>query len=268
MKGKQVLRMNGGNGETSYAKNSQLQNTMISQNRPITEAAIVDFYRTTFSHSISIADLGCSSGPNTLMFVWEIIEAIQKEMIFNTIFKSLPEFHMKLMNVKGIDYGECFIAGVPGTFYGRLFPSKSLDFVHSSSSLHWLSRGLLEKEKVDSFNAPFYSPSPEELESVIQGEGSFVLNRLQLYEVDWYPTDSDNIIQTEITDTAEKQNSMGGNYVAKTIRAVVESMLQSHFGEGIMDDLFRRFGDIVGEYLSRKRGKYINFVISLTRIQG
>lgn len=133
---------------------------MISQNRPITEAAIVDFYRTTFSHSISIADLGCSSGSNTLMFVWEIIEAIQKVCSilgrplpelrfflndlpgndFNTIFKSLPEFHMKLMNVKGIDYGECFIAGVPGTFYGRLFPSRSLDFVHSSSSLHWLSR--------------------------------------------------------------------------------------------------------------------------------
>ncbi|XXG48803.1 hypothetical protein AAC387_Pa02g3151 [Persea americana] len=380
MEVKQVLRMNGGNGETSYAKNSQLQNIMISQNRPITEAAIVDFYCTTFSHSISIADLGCSSGPNTLMFAWEIIEAIQKVCSisgrplpefrfflndlpgndFNTIFKSLPEFHMKLMNVKGIDNGGCFIAGVPGTFYGRLFPSKSLDFVHSSSSLHWLSRvppeldgeadtplnkgkiyisktspscvlnaylvqfqkdfslflksrskevvaggrmvlsflgrltadptteeschhwellahainemvleGLLEKEKVDSFNAPYYSPSPEELESVIQGEGSFVLNRLQLYEVDWYPTYSDNIIQTESTDTAEKQNSMGGNYVAKTIRAVVESMLQNHFGEGIMDDLFRRFGDIVGEYLSRKRGKYINFIISLTRnIQG
>ncbi|KAJ8645321.1 hypothetical protein MRB53_007069 [Persea americana] len=91
-------------------------------------------------------------------------------------------------------------------------------------------RGLLEKEKVDSFNAPYYSPSPEELESVIQGEGSFVLNRLQLYEVDWYPTDSDNIIQTESTDTAEKQHSMGGNYVAKTIRAVVESMLQNLLG--------------------------------------
>ena len=104
---------------------------------------------------------------------------------------------------------------------------------------------------------------------MIQGEGSFVLNRLQLYEVDWYPTYSDNISQTESTDTAEKQNSMGGNYVANTIRAVVESMLQNHFGEGIMDDLFRRFGDIVGEYLSRKRGKYINFIISLTRnIQG
>uniref|UniRef100_A0A7N2R3A3 Uncharacterized protein n=1 Tax=Quercus lobata TaxID=97700 RepID=A0A7N2R3A3_QUELO len=45
-----------------------------------------------------------------------------------------------LQREKGNDVGPCFIAGMPGSFYGRLFPSKSLDFVHSSYGVHWLSK--------------------------------------------------------------------------------------------------------------------------------
>ncbi|KAI3956938.1 hypothetical protein MKX01_000972 [Papaver californicum] len=33
-----------------------------------------------------------------------------------------------------------FAAGVPGSFYERLFPKASLHFVNSSTALHWLSR--------------------------------------------------------------------------------------------------------------------------------
>ncbi|MFQ6651172.1 hypothetical protein Gotur_023489 [Gossypium turneri] len=49
---------------------------------------------------------------------------------FNTVFKSIPAFNGK----------PCFVAGVAGSFYQRLFPSKSIHFVHSSYSLHWLSK--------------------------------------------------------------------------------------------------------------------------------
>ena len=59
---------------------------------------------------------------------------------FNIDFKLLPEFYGMLKKEKGNDVGPCFIAGMPGSFYGRLFPSKSLDFVHSSYSAHWLSK--------------------------------------------------------------------------------------------------------------------------------
>ncbi|KAF7809704.1 salicylate carboxymethyltransferase-like [Senna tora] len=59
---------------------------------------------------------------------------------FNNIFKSLGSFKHKLNHeiVGGI--GPCFFNGVPGSFYGRLFPPKSLHFVHSSYSLHYLSQ--------------------------------------------------------------------------------------------------------------------------------
>ncbi|KAM6568172.1 hypothetical protein CsatB_016157 [Cannabis sativa] len=44
------------------------------------------------------------------------------------LFKSLPE-----------DRGY-YAAGVPGSFYGRIFPDASLHLVHSSFTLHWLSQ--------------------------------------------------------------------------------------------------------------------------------
>jgi len=105
-----------------------------------------------------IADLGCSSGPNTLMSISNILNIINQTSLklnngishvfqiylndlfendFNTIFKLLPDFYQltKVMNV-----GECFISATPGNFYGRLFPSNYINFFHSSYSLHWLSQ--------------------------------------------------------------------------------------------------------------------------------
>ena len=113
----------------------------------------------SFSKQIFLADLGCSTGPNTFLAVQNIVEAIQLQHQlekqphfdhsdydqtipiifqvffndhfsndFNTLFKSLPPTRNYLA------------AGVPGSFHGRLFPNSSLHFVHCSYSLHWLSK--------------------------------------------------------------------------------------------------------------------------------
>ncbi|CAN1814053.1 Salicylate carboxymethyltransferase [Linum perenne] len=116
-----VLHMNGGMGENSYAMNSMLQQKVISMTKPITEEAITQLYTSTFPTTISIADLGCSSGPNTLFTVTEIITAV--DALSNKLSRPSPEFQ-----------------GVPGSFYGRLFLSNSIHFVHSSYSLQWLSQ--------------------------------------------------------------------------------------------------------------------------------
>lgn len=119
-------------------------------------------------------------------------------------------------------------------------------------------QGLIEEEKVDSFNAPYYAPCAEELKREIQNDGSFVLDHLEAFEIDW---DGDG---GHVYDTFETQ--CRGRRVAKTIRAVVESMLESHFGNDMnMDELFRRFEQMVGDYLSKNKTKYMNFVVSLTR---
>ena len=124
------------------------------------EEAILGILCETFPESIGIADLGCSSGPNSLLVLSEIIDIIHAKCRnlgrpspecrvslndlpsndFNSIFESLPEFFKKQKQEKGIGFGRCYISGVAGSFYDRLFPDKSLHFVHSSSSLHWLSQ--------------------------------------------------------------------------------------------------------------------------------
>lgn len=102
------------------------------------------------SNRFQIADLGCATGPNTFFAVQNIIEAVDHnyktkhrnpqtleyqvffsdriDNDFNTLFKSLPSSR------------PYFAVGIPGSFYGRLFPKGSIHFIHSSNSLNWLSR--------------------------------------------------------------------------------------------------------------------------------
>ena len=156
-----VLHMNGGSGQTSYALNSFIQQNVIFMARPVTEEAITKLYCSTFPAKLAIADLGCSSGPNTLLVVTQLIMTVEKlrrklslkspEYVvflndlpgndFNNIFQSLlPDFQQKLTTKIGAGTGPCFLSAVPGSFYGRLFPANSLHFVHSSYSLQWLSQ--------------------------------------------------------------------------------------------------------------------------------
>ncbi|XP_040950005.1 probable jasmonic acid carboxyl methyltransferase 2 isoform X2 [Gossypium hirsutum] len=160
---------------------------------------------------------------------------------------------------------------VPGgrmvlSFLGR----KSIDPTTEDGCYQWellaealmslVKEGLTEEDKVASFNAPYYAPCAEELKVEILKEGSFIIDRLEAFEVDW---DGGAVADTH----NEQGKMMVGERVAKTIRAVVESMLESHFrlGQDTMDVLFSKFAEIVGNHLSKTRTKYINFVISLVR---
>lgn len=111
---------------------------------------------------MGIADLGCSSGPNTLTVISGIVDILRSTCQnlgrvlpeelnvhlndlpgndFNSVFGYLPGFGDSLKEKNGnCSIAHCFVSAVPGSFYGRLFPRDSLHFVHSSSSLHWLSQ--------------------------------------------------------------------------------------------------------------------------------
>ncbi|KAL3371008.1 hypothetical protein AABB24_007839 [Solanum stoloniferum] len=112
-----VLHMNGGMGDASYAKNSLLQQKVILMTNSITDEAISSLYNNLSPReTICIADLDCSSGPNTFLPVSQLIQTIDKERKnkghkslkfhvflndlpsndFNTIFRLLPTFHESL----------------------------------------------------------------------------------------------------------------------------------------------------------------------------
>ncbi|KAJ3696674.1 hypothetical protein LUZ61_000379 [Rhynchospora tenuis] len=220
-----------------------------------------------------------------------------------------------------------FVAGLPGSFYGRLFPSQSVHFFHSSYSLHWLSQvpegldsktehvplnrgniyigktssshvvklykdqfdrdfalflklrfnelvpggqmvlaflgrkekdhngllnsvlgaisellnsmvleGLVEEEKLDSFNIPLYAPSMEEAEALI--------NAQSLYD----------IIHIKMTES-NRDNIQSGANLAMFMRSVLEPMIVGHFGAGIVDELFSRFAMNAAEHLVKEKTK-------------
>ncbi|KAI3732477.1 hypothetical protein L1987_63682 [Smallanthus sonchifolius] len=119
-----ILHMNTGDGESSYAKNSLLQETGIQNAIPILKHSIKGIAKYgVFKDCITVVDLGCSSSTNTLLVASNIIDIVH-------------EFEKD----KGESFVPCFVSAIPGSFYGRLFPDKSLHLVHSATSNHWLSQ--------------------------------------------------------------------------------------------------------------------------------
>jgi hypothetical protein len=112
------------------------------------------------SKLFSIADLGCSVGPNTFIVVGNIIDSVklkyqsfgpnnQGALEFQVFFNDHPsnDFNVLFKSLPSSADRQYFAAGVPGLFQGRLFPKASLHFVHSSYALHWLS--MIPKELID-----------------------------------------------------------------------------------------------------------------------
>ena len=111
----------------------------------------------------TVADLGCSCGNNSINTVAAIIKHMIKRYHdsglvppeFSAFFSDLPSndfnclfqlFPPLLNNNYGSGLGReenhrpYFVAGVPGSFYRRLFPARSINFFHSAFSLHWISQ--------------------------------------------------------------------------------------------------------------------------------
>ncbi|KAI9113533.1 hypothetical protein K1719_015460 [Acacia pycnantha] len=365
-----VFHMNGGIGDTSYAKNSSLQKKASDQVKHIIIDTVENLYHTSAPSSFGIADLGCSSGPNTLSIIKDIFVAIQGIIKshnilhpppsrsssefrvylndlptndFNSIFKALPDFHTLLRQhcFNNTHFPSIFMGAYPGSFYGRLFPNTCLHFVHSSHCLHWLSRvpkglydeqgrpvnrgsvyiterspevaveayykqfqedfslflrsrsdevvvggrmvliflgrrgpqhvdrgnsffweiltrsfatlvskGDVEEEKVDSYDVHFYAASREEIEEQVRKEGSFELERIEISEI----------------ERKEEVEGSYGTVIAKTVRAIQESMISNHFGEGILDALFEEYARLVDEEMEKQEIKPINFVVVLKKL--
>ena len=116
------------------------------------------------SKTLNIADLGCSVGPNTFAAVEIIIEAVKSKYESQSLSSQIPQFQVFFNDHVSNDFNllftslpqdkQYYAAGVPGSYYERLFPEASLHFVHSSNSLHWLSR---VPEEVMNKNSPAWN---------------------------------------------------------------------------------------------------------------
>lgn len=160
--------MNGGHGTYSYAKNSTLQRKSADAVRgKIGEAIAEKLDMETLcsgGKSFHIADFGCSTGPNTFIAMQNILEFVERKYKSQCPTSQSPEFQAFFNDQASNDFNslfttlpldrQYFVAGVPGSFHGRLFPDSSLHFAYSSTALHWLSKvpeELLDKNS-PSFN--------------------------------------------------------------------------------------------------------------------
>ena len=84
-------------------------------------------------------------------------------------------------------------------------------------------QGLLSEDQVDSFNIPIYAPSPMEITELVERNGCFSIERLEL-------TNS----QTEADPKVDVRACV------MHIRAGFEWIISKKIGNDIIDDLFNR----------------------------
>ncbi|XP_044969566.1 anthranilate O-methyltransferase 1-like [Hordeum vulgare subsp. vulgare] len=163
MKIERDLYMAKGEGEASYVVNSMLQRKALLETQSVLEKAVREVYMDLLQPAMIVVDLGCSSGQNTLTFVSKVIKVIGRDIggeskrnpvelqfflndlpgnDFNHVFGSLERFK----KMTAAEHKEntlvppFYIAGLPGSYYTRLFPRQSCHLFHSSYCLHWRSQ--------------------------------------------------------------------------------------------------------------------------------
>jgi len=148
------------------------------------------------------------------------------------------------------------------TFRGR----KSEDSASKEGSYIWellaiglnemAVEGIIEEQKLDSFNIPEYTPCPSEVKQVVDKDGSFKIDSLILTQVPW----AGGASPEELADPY-----YAGAYVAKYMRSVAEPLLASHFGDSIIDEAFKRFRENLSKCYTREAPNYYNVTVSLTK---
>ncbi|MFS7983526.1 putative salicylate carboxymethyltransferase [Helianthus anomalus] len=110
---------------------------------------------------------------------------------------------------------------------------------------------------MDLFNIPQYTPSHKEVSNEVNKEGSFVIDCLEVSEVNWDACTNQNL-------NLSKDDTQGVN-MSKCMRAVAEPLLLSHFGESIIEEVFARYTNVIKNRMSKEDAKLVNVTVSMTR---
>lgn len=110
-----------------------------------------------------------------------------------------------------------------------------------------VKESLIDKPKLDSFNIPFYCPSVEELQSIVESEQSFEIDNMTL--LTGFPLHP-------LLEVGAGEDERFGRIVSNVYRAAFENIVGTHLGsdEHLVDEIFKRIA-------KRAAAKYEEFVL-------
>lgn len=154
-----VLRMETGDGDAGYARNSGMQGGMLRNIGEEFMDAIVNHLTNLpeDGSAVRVADFGCSTGANTLAWADLAATGVQKRIAKSNCLGSskAPEIQHFFTDLPLNDWNllfrdllvaqeakprRYFPAAVAGSFHDRLFPRGHLHIALSVWSIHWLSK--------------------------------------------------------------------------------------------------------------------------------
>lgn len=96
-----------------------------------------------------------------------------------------------------------------------------------------VNEGLIDKEKLDSFNIPFYASSVEELQSIVEAEHSFEIENMRLLTC---------FSAHPLSEVREGEEERFARVVGNFYRSVFENIVGNHLGsdEHLVDEIFMR----------------------------
>ncbi|KAF3948629.1 hypothetical protein CMV_025399 [Castanea mollissima] len=273
--------MKGGDGVHSYANNSSYQKGVTNAaKRLITEAVveILDIENFPSSNTFRIADLGCSYPfllppirqkilccrvPKAVVDksspAWnkgrihytsakdEVIKAYEAQYV-----EDMEYFlHARAQEVVRGGLVALIVSGRPnGIHHSQTTQNLTFDLL-GSCLMDMAKKGIVSEEKVDSFNIPLYYMSPQELAAAVDRNGYFSVERMEDLP----------LIQEIITSTITKSQ-----IAASHLRAALDGLIKTHFGDAILDELFDSLSKKIEEGMPMLiSGGSINFFALLRR---
>ncbi|OMO76252.1 SAM dependent carboxyl methyltransferase [Corchorus olitorius] len=253
MEVKEMLFMNTGDGENSYVKNAAYTPRIAAVTQAILYNTVQSFIRENCSSQFEIPKVTSEGGlPLNKGKIY-----ISKTSLPAVIKAYLTQFQedfisfLKCRSLEMVSNGRMVLI-----IHGRESEDPTTDRDHNyiwevlgNAISCMVSQGLIDEEKLDTFNIPYYIALKDEVEDLVKKEGSFT-------------TEFIDLIAINILDMTPESK-------AKTIRSFTESIISTQFGEEIMDKLYDKVTEIIVEdsKLGKEVTKRVSNVVVLKKIK-
>uniref|UniRef100_A0A0R0IDD3 Jasmonate O-methyltransferase n=1 Tax=Glycine max TaxID=3847 RepID=A0A0R0IDD3_SOYBN len=252
------LHMNDGKGEKSYANNSSLQRTIIRKTRTILEETIMRLLYCDSSPNCMKDPLLGSSEASLLNKGHCYVVNKSPPVVYNSYLKQFQQdfkLFLKSRSEELVPGGAIVLVLLGRNEIPRRNGWELISLILNDMFLE----GLIEEEKLDSFNIPVYEPTLEEIRHAIQEEGSFVVLRLEILIL---PLDEG---LNEGGDDSFLAGNIKAELIAKHMRAILEPLLSTKFGAEVINELFIRYEKKTMQLMEVEKLECGNLMISMIK---